>query len=297
MSKIGLHIIHLLQECDTNDPNNIAYKRYVHIDNMYDILLDIHINCGHGGRDRMWEPTKAKYANITIEIIKLFLTFCENCVLKQYTTRSGFVTNPIVTSDFNSHVQADLIDMQGQECQEFRFIFVYQDHFSKLVQIRPLKRKTAKAVTASMVDLFVTFGPPDKLQTDNGREFKNQTLEAICKHFRITMVHGLPRHSQTNGGVERANQDIEKMLVTWKADHPNLPWVTGLQFVQMYKNNALCAPIKMSPFELTFGYPMSHGLQDSIIPEELFPTTNCEEDLHQLGVIPSDDDDVDLVSN
>jgi len=31
----------------------------------------------------------------------------------------------------------------------------------------------------------------------------------------LKIVHGKPRHSQSQGSVERANQDIENMLATW----------------------------------------------------------------------------------
>lgn len=100
---------------------------------------------------------------------------------------------------------------------------------------RPLKRKTAKATTAIIAEMFSTFGPaPVVLQTDNRREFKNETLETICKHLRVTLAHVRAGKSQTNGRVERVNQDIEKMLVTLKSANPDLSWVTGLQFVQMF---------------------------------------------------------------
>lgn len=237
----------------------------------------------------MLNELSQKYANITGEMVTVFLNMCESCVLKHYSKNVGLVRNPIVSGTFNEHVQADLVDMQGQECQEFRFFIVYQDHFTKLVQIRPLKRKTAKATTSAILNFFFTFGPPQTLQTDNGREFRNGMLESVCKALGIHIARGRPRNSQCNGGVERANQDIEKMLVTWKADNPELPWVTGLQFVQMCKNSALCVPIKMSPFEATFGFKMVHGLHDSNVPKDLLVSTTTEEDLRTLEVLPEND--------
>lgn len=279
-----------LQEIDQSNPeNDPTFKIYAHIENSFEIIKEIHINSGHGGRDRILTITNAKYANITHDMVKIFLQLCESCVLKQYSKNVGIVTNPIINTAFNEHVQADLVDMQAQQCEDFRFFLVYQDHFTKLVQIRPLKRKTAKATTSAMCDIFFTFGPPKTLQTDNGREFKNSLLERICKALGIHMVHGKPRNSQCNGGVERANQDIEKMLVTWKSNNLDLPWIAGLQFVQMFKNSALCAPIKMSPFEATFGYQMVQGIKDSIIPKALFDSTKTEEDLKTLEVLPEND--------
>lgn len=248
-----------------------------------------HEECGHGCRDRLSNYIKDKYYNLTIEMINAYLDLCEFCVLKRYSKGKGLVVKPIISTYFNEHVQTDLVDMQGQECQDFRFFLVYQDHFTKFTLIRPLKRKTAKATNAIIFDFFCTLGPPDILQTDNGKEFKNSLLKRVSVVMGVTMRHARPRNSQANGGVERANQDIEKMLVTWKSNNPDLSWVTGLHFVQMYKNRSLCVPVQMSPFEATFGVKMIQGLQDSIVPQELFETTTNEEDLRELGLISADD--------
>lgn len=273
-----------------NDTDELIFKKYTHANNLFEILLDIHINTGHGGRDRMLSAASEKYANITAEVILIFLELCESCTLKNYAQGKGLVSKPIISKGFNDHVQVDLVDMQAQECEDFKFILVYQDHFTKLVQIRPLKRKTGKNVTRIIFEIFSILGPPKVLQSDNGREFRNRFLEQLCGNMGVIMRHGKPRHSQCNGGVERANQDIENMLSTWKIDNPSLPWTTGLYFVQMFKNKSLCAPIKMSPFEATFGREMEIGFNDSFLPKEVHQNVEKESDLKDVGVNLSDGD-------
>ena len=59
---------------------------------------------------------------------------------------------------------------------EYKFIMVYQDHFSKFCVLRALKNKKAETVAAELVQIFSLMGPPCILQSDNGREFKNQEL-------------------------------------------------------------------------------------------------------------------------
>ncbi|XP_020298040.1 KRAB-A domain-containing protein 2-like [Pseudomyrmex gracilis] len=47
---------------------------------------------------------------------------------------------------------------------------------------------------------------------DNGREFTNKIIEEVCGMWNeLKIVHGKPRHSQSQGSVECANQDIEKI--------------------------------------------------------------------------------------
>ena len=80
--------------------------------------------------------------------------------------------------------------------------------------LRPLKFKTASAVAEILVEIFSLMGPPTILQSDNGREFKNQEIknEVLKMWPGLKMVDGKPRHSQSQGSVERANRDVENLL-------------------------------------------------------------------------------------
>ena len=94
--------------------------------------------------------------------------------MKKSKARRGVVVKPILTQNVMSRGQVDLIDMQSQPDGEFKFILNYQDHFSKFCILRPLKHKTASSVTKVLVEIFS--GTVNNLQSDNGREFKNQLI-------------------------------------------------------------------------------------------------------------------------
>jgi len=78
--------------------------------------------------------------------------------------------------------------------------------------------------------------------------------------FINKIVHGKPRHSQSQGSVERANQDVENMLVSWLEDNKTKKWSNGLKFVQLMKNRAYHYGTKHSPYEAMFGTPSKIGL-------------------------------------
>ena len=46
----------------------------------------------------------------------------------------------------------------------------------------------------------------------------------------LKIVHGKPRHSQTQGSVERVNRDNEDMLMTWLQSNSTTHWGDDLQF-------------------------------------------------------------------
>ena len=217
-----------------------SVQYYVQVDEIYDILNDTHLSIGHGGRTRMLKEIQKIYRNITVEQIMLFLNLCETCQKKANLKRKGLVIRPMISDEMNSRAQIDLIDMQSQADNDFKFIFVYQDHLTKYVQLCPLKTKRAEEVAYILLDIFTILGAPSILQSDNGREFCNRVIEEICAMWDgLKIVHGKPRHSQSQGSVERANQDVENMLSSWLLDNNTTHWVEGLCFVQFMKNRCL----------------------------------------------------------
>lgn len=55
---------------------------FVTVDDVFDILLNTHSELGHGGRNRMVHELNNKYANITQEVIMIFLWLCSVCQKK-----------------------------------------------------------------------------------------------------------------------------------------------------------------------------------------------------------------------
>lgn len=263
------------------DDNVVLY--YVPTSELFDILQATHVSIGHGGRDRMIKELGNKYKNITRNDIETFLHFCEPCQQKQKGSKKGVVVKPIISPDFNSRCQVDLIDFQSHPDGKFKFIMVYQDHLTKFVVLKPLEFKRAEEVAYNIIDIFTLLGAPTILQSDNGREFSNQIVSNLRNMWpELKIVHGKPRHSQSQGSVERANQDIENMLTTWMQDEKNRHWSEGLRFIQLMKNRAYHSGIKMSPYEALFGCKIKIGLNTSNLPHDVISTIENEEQLAEL---------------
>lgn len=54
------------------------------------------------------------------------------------------------------------------------------------------------------------------MHTDNGGEFRNHILEAICKEKGIKQISGAPYHSQSQGLVERFNRSLQESLTYYR---------------------------------------------------------------------------------
>jgi len=84
-----------------------------------------------------------KYKNITRCDIEVFLQLCEPCQQKQKGVKKGVVFKPIISPEFNSRCQVDLIDFQSHPDGKYKFILVYQDHLTKFIILKPLEHKRA----------------------------------------------------------------------------------------------------------------------------------------------------------
>ena len=79
----------------------------------------------------------------------------------------------------------------------------------------------------------------------------------------MKLVRGKPRQSQSQGSVERSNQDVRDMLVAWMSDNNTKTWSEGPRFIQSKKHRAPYSVIKTSPYEAMFGTAQKIGLGDS----------------------------------
>ena len=144
------------------------------------------------------------------------------------------------------------------------------------------KSKTAEEVAYQLIDIFFMFGASFILQSDNGREFANKIIQNLTDMWPgMKLVHGKPRYSQTQGSVERSNQDVRDKLVAWMSDSNTKTWSEGLRFVQSKKIRALHSGIKTSPYEVMFGTAQRIGLEDSPLTEDMYSSIGTEE-LEQL---------------
>ena len=101
-------------------------RYFVPLEDLFNVINEAHIACGHGGEKRMEKELKKKKkkkkANVTRQQIKVFLSMCENCTLKKAKLNKGVVVRPILSNNFNSRGQVDLIDFQSQPDGEFRWV-------------------------------------------------------------------------------------------------------------------------------------------------------------------------------
>ena len=69
--------------------------------------------------------------------------------------------------------------MQSMSQNSYKWIMVYQDHLTKFVILRALTSKRAAEIADQLLDIFLLFGAPSILQSDNGSELTAQVIKEL----------------------------------------------------------------------------------------------------------------------
>ncbi|KRZ10756.1 SCAN domain-containing protein 3 [Trichinella zimbabwensis] len=137
-----------------------------------------------------------------------------------------------------SRAQVDLINFQTMPDGDYKYIMTYLNHFTKFCILSPLKSKRAEEVASKLLEIFLTFGAPSILQSDNERK--------TCWP-ELKLVTGRPSHPQSKSAVERLNGIVQDKLAIWIVHE-----TTG-----------------QSPFKVTFDEEPPTGLKSYVLPKSL----------------------------
>ena len=139
-------------------------------------------------------------------------------------------------------------------------VMVAIEHFSKHIELVPMRDKTSRSTARAMLDIIARFGAPAEVLTDQGSEYQGAFEDLLAKCFidhRTTSA----QHPQANGAAERVVQVVKKglrkyCLLAGNADTWDewLPWrVLGYR----------CSPQKATGFS---PYYLLHGVHPVVPP-------------------------------
>ena len=75
----------------------------------------------------------------------------------------------------------------------------YIDYFSSYPEAYILQEVTSREKIKALTDIFVRFGFPEELVSDNGKQFVCGEFEAFLKSCEIKHVHVSPYYARSNG--------------------------------------------------------------------------------------------------
>ena len=114
-----------------------------------------------------------------------------------------------------------------------KYLLLMVDLLTKYVWYKCTMRKPAQGVADFLEERISDWAllgmKPKILHTDNGGEFKNALVYAVCTKNAIEVRHGLPGHPQAQGAIERVVQtfwvEIRKRVPDADRGEKDYEWV------------------------------------------------------------------------
>ena len=163
---------------------------------------------------------------------------------------------------------------QGTRCQ---YLIVAMDYLTKWAEAMASTKNDAWTTAKFLYEhIFVQFGLPIEIVSDQGTHFINEVVEVLLNEFMVTHRLSVPYHPQANGQVELTNKVLCAALTkvvegnrgTWECKLPSVLWA----YRTAYKTS-----VGSTPFELVYGL-------NAVLPIEfLMPTLRTAVALHWDG--------------
>ena len=218
-----------------------------------DLALEgLHDTVGHMGVDRTSDLVRARfYWPRMLTDINTKVQTCERCIRqKARAERSA----PLVNIQTNRPLELVCIDYLSLEPdgRGTKNILVITDHFTKYAVAVPTADQKAKTVAKALWNnFFIHYGLPERLHSDQGRDFESALIKELCLLLGIKKTRTTPYHPRGNP-VERFNRTLLAMLGTLQ-EEDKVKWRDFVQPLVHAYNCTKNDTTGYSPYQLMFG--------------------------------------------
>jgi hypothetical protein len=242
----------LLQLC-TDGANRVVPRPSERLD----LVTRVHTQCGHLGVRRTMQLLGVSYQWRGMhKDVQHVVRRCEPCD----RARASFagmnpVLSPLPVKGMFYRWHADLCGPFNPSAEGYTYIMVCVEAYSKVLELEPLKDKTAKSTAAAFTNaVLCRYGGCAEVCTDRGSEWEAEFSEALAK----CMVHHRPtsaNHPQANGAAERAVQSVKRALrKTCEMEGSAMDWPKHLPWVRLGYNCSKQESTRLAPYTLLYGF-------------------------------------------
>ena len=206
---------------------------------------------GHLGIDK--PLGKARQQGYWVSMYEDVVRHCQECSTCQQAKLPSPTKAPMTSIPIGQPWQMVAVDVLAvpSSYSHNRYLLVVQDYFTKWVEAIPLPDQTTARITNALVQLFSTYGMPEVVHSDQGKNFESTLLQQTLTAFGIQKLRTTAYHPEGDGMVERFNRSLLQMLRGYVTDQAD--WEKFLPLMLFAYRTSAHSSTGVSPFELMFG--------------------------------------------
>lgn len=232
-------------------PSNLRQKllRYYHDDEI----------SSHQGFNRTYKRISENYIwkNLKLDV-RDYVGKCDICLKCKYPNaplKAPMGEPKIPTSPWRM-IACDFMGPFPRTANQNVYLLVVTDLFSKFSLLKPLRHGKANLLNKYLEEnVFLTYGVPEILLTDNGPVFKSKSYLNLCEHYEVKTWKSAVYHAQNNP-VEKVNLSIGSAIRSYIGDN-HKTWDKHIEKIACALRTAEHGTTKFTPFYLNFGFQMS----------------------------------------
>lgn len=216
------------------------------------VLKCLHDDMGHMGIDRTVDLVRSRFywPRMSFDVEHKIKT-CGRCVRRKALPERAAPLVNIKTSRPMELVCMDYLSIEP-DSRNTKDVLVITDHFTRYAVAIPTRDQKARTVAKCLWEQFlVHYGFPERLHSDQGRDFESHIIKELCVVTGIRKVRTSPYHPRGNP-VERFNRTLLGMLGTLK-DKEKSHWCDFVKPLTHAYNCTRNEATGYSPYELMFG--------------------------------------------
>jgi len=246
-------------QCNANSLNVTDTWKHFQIPNeRYDDIRSVHNQwAGHHGVDTTIEllKKKGKVWKYMREHVRKYIYECDVCQKNTYTGHEVQIPRYIIGRySTMERLGIDTIHTPGDELGN-NYIVAMIDHFTRFLQLYPVKDITKETIAGCIMTHAGTFGIPCELCSDRGSEYVNDIIQALVDFTGTEHVVSMAYSKEENGIVERSNKETWRWMRAIVNDrrigHHRVSRATP--FVTRIHNAKKVKSLGYSPGQMVFG--------------------------------------------